>query len=136
MFSEDFQLEVGYLISEILLCFKQEDFRLTYLLYQSFAVVLNITLLKAVAVSALCIAVEFRESQAHVTSINVVTIIALVYRKHSATADTPEGSALVGLTIPCADEERESIVSLTHQRRTAGLACRGLYLRDLKFRLL
>lgn len=61
-----FNLERGQLVCLVLLSLEQDYLLFSYLIYKAFAVVLDVALLEAVAMTALRMAIEFGEAEAHV----------------------------------------------------------------------
>lgn len=78
MFSQDLQLEVGNLVGDVFRGFEELDLWQAYLIDEAFSVVLYVAFHESVAMSALGMAVGFRESEGHVLAVDVMSAIGLL----------------------------------------------------------
>ena len=78
MFSQELQLEVGNLVGDVFCCFEEFDHWQAYLIDEAFSVVLYVAFHESVAMSALGMAVGFRESEGHVLAVDVMSAVGLL----------------------------------------------------------
>lgn len=85
---------------------------LPYLADEATAVLLDVALIEAVALTALGVAVLLGETETHVLTINVVAAVGLLDWEDTVAGYTAKGTAFVGLRIACTDKEGEGGVGL------------------------
>jgi hypothetical protein len=110
--SDGFEVESIEAMRGVLLGFEEEDFVLANLSDEVASVVGRGSLIEAVAVGTLGVAVELGKACGHVLAVDVVAAVGFLDGKNTATRDAPELSALEELAVACADVERESRVGL------------------------